>query len=291
MYHKLIITIALSIVIFISNAAPLIVSGGVTNISSNNQYDYIEITNGGVLNIQNCTILISQAEFITVNTGCKLTVYNSVIDVITGGGTSADYWGGVKVYGINNLIQTEANQGTFELMNNSILKNALTAVSVGNLKYTDLTDKIDVVNWWNKGGGIIKAEDSKIVNCRYGAVFSPYYNSTLTRPNANLSYFKNTTFEWNNDAQGNLIRGSALVDFSNKWAFKTLVELNEVHDISFIGLLLKIPKNLRSGGLTLTELCFHNQVYVEALVSDQMAHHSLLEIMAIVLHFKVAVNA
>ncbi len=195
-------------------------------------YDEIVVQNGGILSLYNCTVNINQLGKIVVGTGGKLVLKNCNINV-TSSSSIPNYWLGIQVLGNAQLTQTFANQGQL-VLDNTTIQNALVGISVGNLKYT--IDDQTLTNWHLNGGGIVNSTNSTIKNCRYAMVFNPYYNpAILQHPTANKSTFKGCTFIWDGNAQRDLCTTIEDNGTGVPVYLKTLVELNQVHDIIFSG--------------------------------------------------------
>ncbi len=169
------------------------------------------ITNNITIN-QNTTWTGDQYKYsnIIIPDGVTLTVegfvhmpYHSKIKVLKGGKLIVDGgtltnncqadWIGIEVEGDNDLNQFSGNQGEVELKNGARIEYA----SLGVLLMARTNDgNVD----WGTAGGVVRAENTTFYNCRRGAAFMAYDNiSPSGNPLRNFSYFKDCTFEFNDE--------------------------------------------------------------------------------------------
>jgi len=147
---------------------------------------------------------------IIIPAGITLTVtgqvhmpFHSKIKVLKGGKLIVDggvltnnckaRWHGIEVEGDNDLNQFSGNQGEVELKNGARIEYA----GLGVLLMTR-HDNGDVQ--WGTSGGVIRAKNTTFYNCRRGVAFMAYdHISNSGHPLSNLSYFKDCTFEFNDE--------------------------------------------------------------------------------------------
>ncbi|GJM34659.1 MAG: hypothetical protein DHS20C18_36600 [Saprospiraceae bacterium] len=113
---------------------------------------HINIPNGAQLTIS-CKVIMPPGGLITVEKGGRLIIDNGHLTISSP--KCGDYWEGILVKGDPNASQIYANQGVLEITNDALIEYANTAASVS-------------------GGGIIRAFDSEIKDCRYSFYFAPY---------------------------------------------------------------------------------------------------------------------
>lgn len=128
---------------------------------------------------------------IRMATGTNIIVEPGATLIVDGGTLTSscnDLWQGIEVWGNHNLPQNAANQGRLIVKNNALIENAENAVTVW--KPGD----------WATTGGIVQATNSTFRNNKRSIEFLAYQNLQTNGYIApNLSYFKNCTFETNDD--------------------------------------------------------------------------------------------
>jgi len=140
--------------------------------------------------------------------GTKAIVHPGGKLIIDGGkftSSCGSMWQGIEVWGQLELSQTAQNQGWLELTNDAIIEHAHTAIQVSRPGY------------WNQSGGVVKAEDSRILNCANGVGF-PLYART------NISSFTNCLFRSDQPLNHPMYNGRGTWQFAAIW---------EAHGITF----------------------------------------------------------
>ena len=136
-------------------------------------YQDIIVTSGNTLTLS-CEVRMPIDGKIIVEPGAKLIIDGAVLMP-----AHSEPWQGIEIHGNKNLPQTEANQGVIEIINGGTIKNAETAIYVGNQNLVNDTQT----------GGIVRIEDAVFTNNRYGVYFANY------RASENQSYIKNSIFK------------------------------------------------------------------------------------------------
>ncbi|GJM33410.1 MAG: hypothetical protein DHS20C18_24110 [Saprospiraceae bacterium] len=133
-------------------SATMTISGTQTWETARIVTGHIIIPDGAQLTIT-CKVIMPPDGLIIVQKGGRLTIDDGHLTI--GSSHCGDYWGGIIVLGNPNATQTYANQGVLEITNDALIEYANTAASVS-------------------GGGIIRAFDSEIKDCRYSIYLAPY---------------------------------------------------------------------------------------------------------------------
>jgi hypothetical protein len=155
------------------------------------------VQSGTTLTVQGILQFHEHARLI-VELGAKLIVDGGLL-------TSAcdELWQGVEVRGTTSMSQSPTtNQGHVVLKNGAIVENAHTGI------WVQRNDE-DCTLVAGTGGGIVHATNSTIQNCYIGVEFAPYtWQST-----SNVSYFKNTTFQFTQPInQGFVLKSHAVLN-------------------------------------------------------------------------------
>src|SRR5690606_28660050 len=168
---------------------------GITSLTGNLQaYTDIQIEPGATLSISG-VIEMSPTKKIIIKPGGKLVLDGGTL---TNSACSEELWQGIEIWGNHNLPQTAANQGLLIVKNNALIENAENAVTVW--KPSD----------WGTTGGIVEATNSTFRNNRRSIEFLAYQNLQTNGYIApNRSYFKNCTFEINDDLPLGDIQGNS----------------------------------------------------------------------------------
>jgi hypothetical protein len=138
----------------------------------------VTIKSGATLTISNTTVEFADSRRIGIRTGIVIETGGRLI---VNNATLTSYqacdkavWDGIEVQGNPALRQSPTtNQGYVEL-NNSIVNNALNAISTRAL----LTDNINV-NWLKTGGGIVKTQNTTFTNNKRAFEFMAYLSSNV----------------------------------------------------------------------------------------------------------------
>lgn len=157
-------------------------------------YNDIVIKSGSMLTIT-CRLEMIKSSKIIVEPNAKLIIDGGVITSARSAGSDYEgFWQGIEVWGTSNQHQYPSSnpsyQGLLVVKNGGIIENA----------------HVGATNWhvdsWNEIGGVIQATDGIFRNNRRDVVFMTYQNFSQSNPSVllpNLSYFKNTSFETNDD--------------------------------------------------------------------------------------------
>lgn len=117
---------------------------------------------------------LDQPTKIVVQIGGKLIIDNGAIlkGMDACGFSDGDMWEGIEVWGDPSTnYQLASNQGSLEIKNGSVIKDARCGILVDKGVY-NVNGNSAASNIF--GGGIIKSSASLILNCRFGVVFSPF---------------------------------------------------------------------------------------------------------------------
>lgn len=166
--------------------------------------DVWRIQPGVTLTIQNSTIKFEDHAKIIVSPGAKLKLDNALLTSSLCG----IMWDGIVLEGNANFAQTPISQGLVEMINQSVIENALTGIRVYGLNSNGSTD-------WSKTGGIVIAENSTFLNNYRDVEFLSYQHE-------NFSLFEKCQFKTN----APLLNGSTL-----KWH----VSMYDVSGIKYLG--------------------------------------------------------
>ena len=178
------------------------------------------VEDGAELNIE-ATVNFSQQSNVIVKRGGTLIVNGGTLT------TSGDnFWKGIEVWGNSEAHQYTINgqcaQGQVILKNGAVIENAYTGVLLGKSddQYNDFAGGIIQV----EGNSSTEEYSANFINCFIGVSFRPYqnFNPFSLRLADNLSYFKHTLFEANNEY------------FWLAW-YGYMVNLNRVNGINFDG--------------------------------------------------------
>ena len=163
------------------------------------------------------TVYCTPSASIMVKSGAKL-----VLDGCTLTGACDELWQGITVLGNDNAPQEDAFQGVVELIDNASIQDAICGIYVGSKIPIPIPEPYPghvKPRMKYLCGGIIRAESASFLNNKQTVYFAPY-SDQFYGGKYNTSYFKNCTFELNNNA------------FFAK-AGKAQVELQGVDNISF----------------------------------------------------------
>ncbi len=142
----------------------------------------IRVTNEATLTITAKVFFVSETKLI-IDPGAEVIVDGGHLTTSCG-----DTWQGIEVWGNTSATQTPSNQGVLKVINGALIENARNAVTLW--KPDD----------WTKTGGIVQASNSTFLNNRRSVEFMSYQNEQVNGVIAsNRSYFRNCTFETNND--------------------------------------------------------------------------------------------
>lgn len=142
---------------------------------------------GTTLQIENTTISIYADKHIVVEPTAKLIINNATLTNYKSN-TCNEYWEGIYIEGNSGLSQTEANQGTIQLINATIENANLAITTIGN-GYI-----------WTKTGGIIQATNTTFRNNNKDIEFMSYTNKNSNGNTIdNISSFDRCTFTWDNN--------------------------------------------------------------------------------------------
>jgi hypothetical protein len=158
------------------------------------------IIEGGATLTVRCVVSFPPGTKAIVHPGGKL--------ILDGGkftSSCGSMWQGIEVWGERELNQTAQNQGWLELTNDAIIEHAHTAIQVSRPGY------------WNQSGGVVKAEDSRILNCANGVGFQLY-------DRVNISSFENCLFRSDQPLNHPMYNGRGTWQFAAIW---------EAHGITF----------------------------------------------------------
>jgi hypothetical protein len=185
--------------------------------------DVWRIQPGVTLTIQNSTIKFEDYAKIIVSPGAKLKLDNTILTSSSCG----TMWDGIVLEGNANFAQTPISQGTVEMINQSVIENALTGIRVYGLNSNGSTD-------WSKTGGIVSAQNSAFLNNYRDVEFLSYKHE-------NFSLFEKCQFKTN----AQLLNSSTL-----KWH----VSMYDVSGIKYLGCEFSneqanIPFMERGGGI------------------------------------------
>jgi serine protease len=207
---------------FVNKVFPFTVQGGYSypivrgeNLYSSQTYstpriisETLTVKPNSVLTV-NSTLYCSPSAEIVVEPGAKI-----IVDAGTITNLCDDYlWEGISLVGNKNQTQTEQNQGSAELKNNSVIEFANDAISTW-----DGSD-------YNSTGGIIKASNTTFRNNRRAIEFMSYKNMNGTIEMSNVSFFTKCTFTIDNN--NNLSQAGT--------SFGAHVTMWDVNRISFKG--------------------------------------------------------
>ncbi len=152
----------------------------------------IYVTSGYQLKIDNgATLFMSPSSTIYVDKNARLIVDNATIT-----STCDEYWDGIQVWGDRDLSQLPiSNQGYVELKNGATIRRANNAIQAIEVDYNG--------NYvWNKTGGIIRAQDSRFINCVRGIWIGPYWNNQQGNVPSNRGYINNCEFLTDDNYKG-----------------------------------------------------------------------------------------
>ncbi len=171
------------------NPQPLIIDEDVTWEMNKFVNQTIEIEPGAELSVKSTVFLVPGTN-IKVKQGGHLVVDGGRV-------TNAcdQYWHGIQVWGNKHASQFKLPgqlnpQGKLTLKNGAVIENAFNAVTLWK------------PNDWNTTGGIVQATNSTFLNNKRSAEFLSYQNFNpidTTVLFGNASYFRNCTFEVNDD--------------------------------------------------------------------------------------------
>ncbi len=166
-----------------------------SNPFDNNTYKFKEnliIENNAVLTINNAELQFAKDKKIIIQPGSKLILNNTKVTNLEECG---NFWQGIEVWGNRLASQhTPGAQGIVELKNGAVIENARQAIRAIKMNDDGTLD-------WNKTGGIVRANGAIFRNNIKGVWFGAYdnYHPISGNPAPNLSYFKNCTFETNDN--------------------------------------------------------------------------------------------
>jgi hypothetical protein len=175
----------------------------------------LRIINNSTVTLTNCTFEFAKDAKVIIEQGSKLIMNNTTFTSLV---QCPAMWQGVEVWG--NKLKSQYRQdgqywqGTLIVNNNSVIENAITAVALWNpqdIYYTTM-------------GGIVQATNSTFHN-NARSVHAFWYNNSNPITGVvmdNLSYFKNCTFELNND-------------YLAEYTFYKHIDLDRVKGIKFQG--------------------------------------------------------
>ncbi|MCA1764070.1 MAG: hypothetical protein LC664_13920, partial [Flavobacteriales bacterium] len=142
----------------------------------------VRVETGNTLTITATIRMATDATF-TIEPGAELVLNGGTLTNACG-----ETWQGIEVWGNANASQTPSNQGVLKVINGALIENARNAVTLW--KPDD----------WSKTGGIVQASNSTFLNNRRSVEFMSYQNEQVNGVIAsNRSYFRNCTFETNDD--------------------------------------------------------------------------------------------
>jgi len=152
---------------------------GVTTIPTNTTWssvnysfcDDLVIQSGATLTVQqNSTLSFARLVNIIVEPGARLIVDKCTLQGLP---DCDDMWGGVEVWGNSNSAQNTTNQGNMIIRNNSVLRDALTGVLLGQ---RDALGNLVITG----NGGVLSAASMEFRNNRVAIQIEPYryQNST-----------------------------------------------------------------------------------------------------------------
>ncbi|MDR2979763.1 MAG: T9SS type A sorting domain-containing protein [Bacteroidales bacterium] len=209
---------------------------------------------------------------LTVKNGATLTVKSNIycspscIVIVEPGSTliidggrftnacNGEFWQGIEIRGDRtNLSQDIAKQGYIELKNGAIIENAWTGILVGSRNlFEDFY-----------AGGIVKANDSKFINCVTGVEFMPFRRMLNTQEFPNKSSFSNCEFIWNH---------SVLPQLASVFPY-THVKLRSVGKVLFKGCLFR--NNTYASRVTQGIYAYNSSVNVTAITASPMNIHNV----------------
>jgi hypothetical protein len=175
----------------------------------------VRIKNNSTVTLSNCTFEFAKDAKVIIEQDSKLIMNNTTFTSLD---ACPNMWQGVEVWG--NKLKSQYRQdgqywqGTLIVNNNSVIENAITAVALWNpqdIYYTTM-------------GGIVQATNSTFHN-NARSVHAFWYNNSNPITGVvmdNLSYFKNCTFELNND-------------YLAEYTFYKHIDLDRVKGIKFQG--------------------------------------------------------
>ena len=132
--------------------------------------DVWRIQPGVTLTIENSKIKFEDHAKIIVSPGAKLKLDNAILTSSSCG----TMWDGIVLEGNANFAQSPIYQGTVEMINQSVLENALTGIRVYGLNSNGSTD-------WSKTGGIVSAKDALFLNNYRDVEFLSYKHENFSR--------------------------------------------------------------------------------------------------------------
>jgi hypothetical protein len=185
--------------------------------------DAWRIQPGVTLTIENSIIKFEDHAKIIVSPGAKLKLDNAVLTSSSCG----TMWDGIVLEGDANFTQSPLYQGTVEMINQSVLENALTGIRVYGINSNGSTD-------WSKTGGIVSANDALFLNNYRDVEFLSYKH-------LNFSRFEKCQFITN----APLLNGSTLKWHVSMYDVKGIQYLN----CEFSNEQAHIPLMERGGGI------------------------------------------
>lgn len=151
----------------------------------------------GVIRIEN-SLTISSGNTLIIEPGVRVEMGEEAMVIVEQGATlklnggtitnACAPWKGITVFGNSELSQTSTNQGRLIMNNQSEISGAHVGVCL-------MGKDSDGSFIWGTQGGILKAHNSKFVNCRKAIEFMSYQpTNSNNQPVENISYVKNCEF-------------------------------------------------------------------------------------------------
>jgi hypothetical protein len=152
--------------------------------------DTWRIQPGVTLTIKNSSIKFEDHAKIIVSPGAKLQLDKAVLTSSLCG----TMWDGIVLEGNANLVQSPIHQGTVEMINKSVIENALTGIRVYGLNSNGSTN-------WSKTGGIVSAQNSTFLNNYRDVEFLSYKHENFSsfekcQFKTNAQLLNNSTLKW-----------------------------------------------------------------------------------------------
>ncbi|MDX9931682.1 MAG: T9SS type A sorting domain-containing protein [Bacteroidales bacterium] len=158
----------------------------------------VRVPSGKKLTLKNFELRFNQNAKLVLEPGATLILENSTLGAIDKCGLNQT-WPGVEVQG--NFLQSQLTPGAQAkiILNNSTIENAVCGIVT---RATDNSGNI----FPGSAGGIILAKNSNFINCQRAVKITAYrnFNPSTNQTIGNLSYFKNCTFELNNNLHSSL---------------------------------------------------------------------------------------
>lgn len=191
-----------------------VITGNETWSSSKFISTGILIKSGSILTINgsNTTIHMPKNGTIIVEPGASLIINDATIT-----SDCNRFWKGILVLGNPSLVQTAANQGS------AILTNA--TIEHARVGLCNWGESLPNSYWWVNAGGILQATNCIFKNNARSVSLAPYHNSWSYIKLKNKSFFRQCTFDINDDYRGEELN----------YPFLSFINMSDVEGVDIIG--------------------------------------------------------